>query len=56
MPGKGLGVVALRPIPALSRIMVDTAYTFEEASTHPAAAALEPISGSFTDKVSNFLS
>ncbi len=27
IPGKGLGVVALRDFPALSRIMVDRGYT-----------------------------
>ena len=35
VPGKGLGLIALRDIPASARVVVDRLYTWEEAKDDP---------------------
>ena len=42
IPGKGLGVIALRNIPAMTRIMVDRGYSFQEAKNDPRFKDLYP--------------
>ena len=50
IPGKGLGIVALRDIPAKTRIMVDRAYTPDEAKNRPQVMDLHPLNGFFETK------
>ena len=50
IPGKGLGVVAVRDIPAKFRIMVDRAYTRSEARARPQSMDLYPIGATFEEK------
>ena len=50
IPGKGLGVVAVRDIPAKYRIMVDRAYTRSEARARPQSMDLCPIGATFEEK------
>jgi hypothetical protein len=38
VPGKGLGLVAIKDIPALARVIVDRVYTWEEAKDDPRLA------------------
>ncbi len=38
VPGKGLGLVAIKDIPALARVIVDRVYTWEEAKNDPRLA------------------
>ena len=48
IPGKGLGLVALRPLPALFRIAVERGYT--DPRGHPRIADLMPEGGSLEEK------
>jgi hypothetical protein len=41
VPGKGLGLVALKDIPAMARVVVDRYYTFEEAKADPRLAGIK---------------
>ena len=50
IPGKGLGIIALRDIPALTRIMVDRGYTEAEARNRPQVMDLHPKNESFETK------
>ena len=50
IPGKGLGVVALRDIPAKTRIMVDRGYTKDEVRNRPQVMDLSPLDGTFEKK------
>ncbi|KAG4077672.1 hypothetical protein HA402_015715 [Bradysia odoriphaga] len=47
VPGKGLGIIAKRPLPVLYRIMVDGCCSNEN---HPGVKDLLPVNGSFGDK------
>jgi hypothetical protein len=49
-PGKGLGLIALRAIPEMSRVIVDRMYSFEEAAEDPRLADLVPKAGSVDQK------
>ena len=42
IPGKGLGVIALRDIPSMTRIMVDRGYAYEQAKLDPRFTDLYP--------------
>lgn len=50
VPGKGLGLIALRDIPPLTRIMVEKAHTWKEAKDNPLMADLIPRDGSLQAK------
>jgi hypothetical protein len=50
IPGKGLGVVALRDIPAKTRIMVDRGYTKAEIKNRPQMMDLCPLDGTPEEK------
>ena len=50
MPGKGLGVIALRDIPPFTRVMVDRGYTFDEAKNDPRFVDLHPKDDTGLDK------
>ena len=50
VPGKGLGLIALRDIPPLTRIMVEKAHTWNEAKDNPLLAGLFPGGGSLREK------
>ena len=42
VPGKGLGVIALRDIPLFARVMVDHGYTLDETENDPRFVDLHP--------------
>jgi len=41
VPGKGLGLIALKDIPAFARVVVDRFYTFEEVIDDPRLAGTQ---------------